>query len=207
MIGLGLSLMGGALSQTENGAGDRCYFLSGFAETASQVAPSVEFLLLPVYNCWGDEALFADSFVDWGTSQNGSVLGAGATNVRVGSIYYGGSFAQRVLSSSLRVLIFGSDEIQFSNDRPLGRCCLRLNGGDYMFDIFGRSQSGSVPTGDHGPGSTRALVITSNTARFNGIFWQSARAGRRVCISPAREQNGAFAIIVHDNSNHSLIEL
>lgn len=203
MIGLGLSLMGGALAQNDQGGAETVYYPSRAAYCTRMDGIETYFYRENIRRAWSDETSWFHATSLLASLPPGTLLGGGIINVNLGGgNYAAGQYIQKNQYESVYLLSLNTwrpnvFEFPLPSKQPLSvEFEFTFHGGRYNWQLPAfASRSGIVATGDIGNDSTNRYVAVYNNVRtFWGLSYQSEKGNTRVIYAPMTDGQGHSAI-------------
>lgn len=201
MIGLGLSLMGGALAQNAAGGAEAVYYPAREAYCARTYGLSTAAYMEDIRRTWSDETSWFHADALFEALLNGTLIGSVITNTFVAPNYFGGHYLQRGETTIDGARLFVACWLPNSRDiiinTPLPQTIefsCRLHDGlcDWQIPSIA-SFSVSVEQSDK-EGASRRCAVYNNIRTFWGLSYQSEKGNIRVLYAPMTDGRGHSAI-------------
>lgn len=211
MIGLGLSLMGGALAQNAAGGGETMYFPSRVAVCLQPARPTLALLDINVNRAWSDETVWFDCksaftelsvYAGLGAGIPGATFGRGciATKGAMSEGLYRISTSTQSFPSTRNLGEEAPADVELSFFASVGNTVSTCS---FKFDISGLDTiSGTTPLYNLGSDTTNRYVrLYSSVREFRGLSFRTAAGYLDVNFLPLADGFGNHAVwSTHDNT-------
>ena len=212
MLGVlsGLSLMGGALAQTENGGGAAAYHLASGA-TNTNYAKGVVLLLRDTQKSWADEhSYFKFTAVSARTADNGIIAAGLGSSQTQSNVWSGGLHIQRgTRASPIGCSAYSDRSGLFYVSFVSGEVLLKKDDEEAVAQLpeipFARTTA--APFRNYTPmaGMIRRLEINTALDTLRCIFYRTREGSITINVYPMRAVNGDSALFCTDGTE--LVEI
>lgn len=200
MIGLGLSLMGGALAQNDQGGAEAVYYPAQAAYCSRSEGLNTSAYNEDIHREWSDETYWFRGVALYASAPMWTPLVAGPLNIPINGGYVSGYYVQHNgASPNSSLYIYYRSPTVYYRSFPASQQSIKLEctlrNGQCTWAADGFTSRGTVTQSDVGDDNTRRVVAVYNNMRtFWGLSYQSIKGNVRVLYAPMTDGQGHSAI-------------